>query len=62
MDQLNAVKQLLTHIGNTSFDLLEQAKQHDILVEAYSPVAHGEILQNEQINEWLINIRFPSPN
>lgn len=44
-----AVNQLLTHIGNTSFDLLEQAKKHDILVEAYSPVAHGEILQNEQI-------------
>ncbi len=62
MDQLNAVNQLLTPIGNTSFDLLEQAKQHDILVEAYSPVAHGEILQNEQINEWLINIRFPSHN
>lgn len=44
-----AVNQLLTHIGNTSFDLLEQAQQNNVLVESYSPVAHGEILQNNRI-------------
>ncbi|KFI46628.1 Aldo/keto reductase [Bifidobacterium bohemicum] len=37
------VNQLLTHIGNTRFDLLDYAQKHDILVEAYSPIAHGEM-------------------
>lgn len=46
-----AVNQLLTHIGNTSFELLKQAQENNILVEAYSPVAHGEILQNKQIKQ-----------
>lgn len=42
-----AVNQLLTHVGNTRFDLLDQAREHDILVEAYSPIAHGEMKGNE---------------
>jgi len=46
-----AVNQLLMHIGQTSFELLEQARQNDILVEAYSPVAHGKMLQNKQIQK-----------
>lgn len=37
------VNQLLTHVGNTRFDLLDYAKKHDILVEAYSPIAHGKM-------------------
>lgn len=45
------VNQLLTHIGNTSFELLKQAQENEILVEAYSPVAHGEMLQNKQIKQ-----------
>ena len=45
------VNQLLTHIGNTSFELLKQAQANEILVEAYSPVAHGEMLQNKQIKQ-----------
>lgn len=45
------VDQLLTHIGNTSFDLLDYAKKNDILVEAYSPVAHGKMLGNKQIRQ-----------
>lgn len=56
-----AVNQLLTHIGNTSFDLLEQAKQNDVLVEAYSPVAHGEILQNEQIKQMAAKYQVSVP-
>ena len=56
-----AVNQLLTHIGNTSFDLLEQAKQNDILVEAYSPVAHGEILKNEQIKQMAAKYQVSVP-
>ncbi|UQS83587.1 aldo/keto reductase [Bombilactobacillus thymidiniphilus] len=40
------VNQVLAHVSNTPFDLLDYCQQHDILVEAYSPVAHGAILQN----------------
>lgn len=43
------VNQLLVHIGNTPVDLMEYCRQKDILVEAYSPVAHGEILKNAEI-------------
>lgn len=43
------VNQLLVHIGNTPFDLMEYCKAHDILVEAYSPVAHGEILKSGEV-------------
>lgn len=41
--------QLLTHISNTPFELIDYSMSKDMLVEAYSPVAHGEILQNEAI-------------
>lgn len=41
--------QLLVHIGNTPVNLMEYCRQKDILVEAYSPVAHGEILRNPEV-------------
>lgn len=44
-----AVNQILTHISNTPLDLIDYCKQHDILVEAYSPIAHGELLKNEEV-------------
>lgn len=43
------VNQLLVHVGNTPLNLIEYCRKHDILVEAYSPVAHGEILKNEEL-------------
>ncbi len=43
------VNQVLCHIGNTPFDLIDYCKKYDILVEAYSPVAHGEMLKNSHI-------------
>lgn len=43
------VNQLLIHIGNTPFELIEFCRQQDITVEAYSPIAHGEALKNETI-------------
>lgn len=43
--------QLLTHISNTPFALIEYSRSKGMLVEAYSPVAHGEILQNEAIGQ-----------
>ncbi len=46
-----AVNQVLAHISNTPFDVLDYCKENDILVEAYSPMGHGEILSNPVINE-----------
>jgi len=43
------VNQLLVHIGNTSQVLIAYCKSKDILVEAYSPIAHGEILKNPDV-------------
>jgi diketogulonate reductase-like aldo/keto reductase len=43
------VNQVLAHIGNTPHELIEHCQKHGILVEAYSPVAHGELLKNEDV-------------
>lgn len=43
------VNQVLAHVSNTPFDLIEYAQANGILVEAYSPVAHGKVLDNEEI-------------
>lgn len=40
------VNQVLAHIGNTPFDLIDYARSKDILVEAYSPVGHGVLLRD----------------
>ena len=44
-----AVNQILTHVGNTPLALIDFCKEHNILVEAYSPIAHGEALKNKDI-------------
>ena len=41
------VNQVLAHVGNTPFDLIDYSNSKDILVEAYSPVAHGAVLKDE---------------
>ena len=43
------VNQLLIHIGNTPAELIAYCKEQNIVVEAYSPIAHGEALKNEII-------------
>lgn len=43
------VNQILLHISNTDLELIDYCKSQNILVEAYSPIAHGEALKNEQI-------------
>ena len=45
------VNQILTHISNTKKELIDFCKEHDILVEAYSPIAHGAALKNETIKQ-----------
>jgi diketogulonate reductase-like aldo/keto reductase len=43
------VNQVLAHIGNTPFDLVDYCRKQDILIEAYSPVAHGGALRNADL-------------
>lgn len=43
------VNQILLHIGETPRELLSFCKEQDILVEAYSPIAHGQALNNAEI-------------
>ena len=43
------VNQLLVHAGNTPSDLIAYCDSKGILVEAYSPIAHGEILKNADV-------------
>lgn len=43
------VNQLLVHAGNTPSELLAYCEDKGILVEAYSPIAHGAILEHPQV-------------
>ena len=43
------VNQILLHISNTNTELIEFCNKNGILVEAYSPIAHGEALKNDAI-------------
>ncbi len=43
------VNQLLVHIGNTPSELIAHCEGKGILVEAYSPIAHGEMLKNTDV-------------
>lgn len=43
------VNQLLVHAGNTPADLIAFCQKHDVLVEAYSPIAHGKALDDKTI-------------
>lgn len=44
-----AVNQILAHIGNMPFELIDYSQKNGILVEAYSPFGHGEMLKNKMI-------------
>lgn len=43
------VNQVLCHISNTPMALVEYCQKKGIVIEAYSPIAHGEALKNEKI-------------
>jgi diketogulonate reductase-like aldo/keto reductase len=43
------VNQILAHISNTPFELVQYSQDQGILVEAYSPVAHGELMKNQEV-------------
>ena len=43
------VNQVLAHASNTPFELIEFVQKQEMLVEAYSPVGHGELFKNDEI-------------
>ena len=45
------VNQVLCHIGNTPIDVIKFCQQNDIVVEAYSPIAHGAALKDQKIQQ-----------
>ncbi|WP_119307034.1 aldo/keto reductase [Cohaesibacter haloalkalitolerans] len=55
------VNQILAHVSNTPFDLITYCQSKDILVEAYSPVAHGQILQNGMLSQMAANYGVSVP-
>lgn len=45
------VNQFRLHVGETPSSLIEFCRENDILVEAYSPIAHGRALNNAEIGK-----------
>ena len=45
------VNQILAHVSNIPKELIEYSQEKGILVEAYSPVAHGELMKNQEVKK-----------
>jgi diketogulonate reductase-like aldo/keto reductase len=45
------VNQFVYHIGRTNEELLQFCKDNDILVEGYSPIATGRLLDNDEVQK-----------
>lgn len=45
------VNQILAHVGNMPMTVIEYTKQQGMLVEAYSPIGHGAILNSREVLE-----------
>ncbi|MGG7567840.1 aldo/keto reductase [Rhodovulum sp. DZ06] len=45
------VNQVLAHVSNTPAALIDFCQSNGVLVEAYSPIGHGEVLKNEKVGE-----------
>lgn len=43
------VNQILAHISKVPTELIKFCEANDILVEAYSPIGHGELFKNEEV-------------
>jgi len=43
------VNQVLAHISNTPEELIQYSQEKGMLVEAYSPIGHGELLKNREV-------------
>lgn len=45
------VNQYLAHVGQIPWEIVKYCKDHDVLFEAYSPIAHGEASRLDLVNE-----------
>lgn len=45
------VNQVLAHISNTPTELIDHSRRNGMLIEAYSPIGHGELFKNEHVAE-----------
>ncbi len=45
------INQILAHVSNTPHELIRYCQSQDIVVEAYSPVGHGVLLENKALIE-----------
>lgn len=45
------VNQVLAHISNTPTELIDYCRERGMLVQAHSPLGHGELLKNRQVTE-----------
>lgn len=45
------VNQILAHIGNTPAELIKYTQNEGILVEAYSPIGHGKLFNQDKVVE-----------
>jgi diketogulonate reductase-like aldo/keto reductase len=43
------VNQVLVHISNTPKELIQYSQEKGMLIEAYSPIGHGELLKNQEV-------------
>ncbi|MQS97429.1 aldo/keto reductase [Companilactobacillus halodurans] len=50
-DTKPAVNQIQIHIGDTPLDLIKYSQDNDIVVEAFSPIAHGAAMNNDVIKK-----------
>ncbi|OXT15240.1 2,5-diketo-D-gluconic acid reductase [Bacillus sp. OG2] len=45
------VNQILAHVSNTPFELIQFCQENNILAEAYSPIGHGAVLNHAEIKK-----------
>ncbi|HZJ60657.1 MAG TPA: aldo/keto reductase, partial [Chitinophagaceae bacterium] len=43
------VNQILVHISNTPKEVIQYCQDEGLLVEAHSPIGHGELLKNQEV-------------
>lgn len=53
--------QILCHIGNTPIDVIKFCQENDIVVESYSPIAHGRALDNGDIARFAMKYHVSIP-
>lgn len=55
------VNQILAHASNTPHELIQFCHDNRILVEAYSPIGHGELFKNDAIKDIAQNYNVSIP-